>query len=182
MTEDEAPHPKRAGHIRDARGRTVAQLDPITLRLLGGEEGISADVLEAMCARIGERMTWTELCLFGSPGVMHWVIRLTAIGLAVLLVSCVVLVIVRPAALVSAVPFLLPPSASLGFLYLLWVVARRTRCRRVAEIMLEFHRCPHCGYDLRMLRAAPEDGATVCPECGCAWALGLVGELCEHRG
>jgi transcription initiation factor TFIIIB Brf1 subunit/transcription initiation factor TFIIB len=37
--------------------------------------------------------------------------------------------------------------------------------------MLKHLRCPHCGYDLRGLAADPEDGATVCPECGCAWRL-----------
>jgi transcription initiation factor TFIIIB Brf1 subunit/transcription initiation factor TFIIB len=37
--------------------------------------------------------------------------------------------------------------------------------------MLEHRRCPHCGYDLRMLPTDPDDGSTVCPECGCAWGL-----------
>ena len=32
-------------------------------------------------------------------------------------------------------------------------------------------RCPHCGYDLRELPGDPDDGATVCPGCGCAWKL-----------
>ena len=34
-----------------------------------------------------------------------------------------------------------------------------------------FLRCPHCGYDIRGLPTDPEDGATICPECGCAWQL-----------
>lgn len=42
---------------------------------------------------------------------------------------------------------------------------------RVSAVMLEHLRCPHCGYDLRLLPADPADGATVCPECGCAWRL-----------
>jgi hypothetical protein len=37
--------------------------------------------------------------------------------------------------------------------------------------MLKFRRCPHCGYDLRLLPADPADSATVCPECGCAWLI-----------
>jgi len=172
VTEDQTLNPERAGRIRDARGRKVAPIDPIALRLRGRHEGIPADQLQAMCARIGERMTWTELLLFGSPRVMHWVIRLTVIGFAVLLVSCGGLALVRPAALGSALAFLVPLSASSGFLYLLWYVSRRTRCRRVAEVMLEFHRCPLCGYDLRMLPTDSQDGTTVCPECGCAWILG----------
>ena len=40
--------------------------------------------------------------------------------------------------------------------------------------MLQHRRCPHCGYDLRLLPDDCSDGATVCPECGCAWKL--VGE------
>ena len=37
--------------------------------------------------------------------------------------------------------------------------------------MLKHLRCPHCGYDIRGLPTAPEDVATECPECGCAWRL-----------
>jgi hypothetical protein len=37
--------------------------------------------------------------------------------------------------------------------------------------MLKHRRCPHCGYDLRLLPIDSNDGATVCPECGCAWSL-----------
>jgi len=158
----------------------VTQLDPITLRLLGGLEGIPPDLLQDMCGGIGTRMTRTELWLFGSPRIMHWVIRLTAVGFSVLLVLCVAVAIIRPSALSSTARYLLPLSASLTFLYLLWIIARRIRSRRVVEIMLEYLRCPHCGYDLRMLLADPQDGATVCPECGCAWKLGDVQSFREH--
>ena len=50
-----------------------------------------------------------------------------------------------------------------------WRSGRRARAKRICAIMLENLRCPHCGYDLRLLPADPADGATVCPECGCAW-------------
>ncbi len=55
-----------------------------------------------------------------------------------------------------------------------WVICfaiKRKRFDNVTEAMLKYSRCPHCGYDLRMLPVDPEDGATVCPECGCAWEL-----------
>jgi hypothetical protein len=52
-----------------------------------------------------------------------------------------------------------------------WRSGRRARAKRIHEIMLRHFRCPHCGYDIRGLPVAPEDGATVCPECGCAWQL-----------
>jgi len=49
--------------------------------------------------------------------------------------------------------------------------ARRKRLTRVAAVMLKHLRCPHCGYDLRLLPTDPADGATVCPECGSAWRV-----------
>ena len=48
---------------------------------------------------------------------------------------------------------------------------RRKRLRRVCRTMLKHLRCPHCGYDLRLLPVDGADGATVCPECGGAWRL-----------
>ena len=41
-----------------------------------------------------------------------------------------------------------------------------------APVMLAQRRCPHCGYDLRLLPVDPEDAATIRPECGSAWKLG----------
>ena len=41
----------------------------------------------------------------------------------------------------------------------------------VTSVMLKHCHCPHCGYDIRGLPRDPADGATVCPECGCAWKL-----------
>ncbi len=48
---------------------------------------------------------------------------------------------------------------------------RKDYTSRVATVMLTYVRCPHCGYDIRGLPRSSEDGATVCPECGCAWML-----------
>ncbi|GAF69768.1 unnamed protein product [marine sediment metagenome] len=171
MSKDEPPAHQYTGRIKDARGRRVTQLDPITLRLGGRLEGIPPDLLQDMCGRIGTRMTRTELWLFGSPRIMHWVIRLSVVGFSLLLAMCVAVAIIRPLAVGSTMRYLLPLSASLAFLYLLWIVARRIRSRRVIEIMFENLRCPHCAYDIRGLPTDPEDGATVCPECGCAWRL-----------
>ena len=58
-----------------------------------------------------------------------------------------------------------------GGLHLYVRGARRARLRRVCDVMLEHLRCPHCGYDLRLLPLDLTDGATVCPECGFAWRL-----------
>ena len=134
-----------------------------------------------MCGRIGERMTRTELFVFGSPRVMQWTIRLIVVSVPVVLVSCVVLAMIRSAALASFIPFLVPLGASLGFMFLLLFLARRARGLRVAGIMLEFQRCPQCGYDLRMLPADAQDGATVCPECGCAWHVSHENVVMSER-
>ena len=147
------------------------RLDPITLRLHGDSDRIPPDRLQQMCVRIGTRMTRTELWLFGSPRVMLWVIRLTVIGFCLLMVAFAAAAILHPVRLGRIAPYLLLLGGCVAFLYLLWIGARRTRSRRVVEIMLEHLRCPHCGYDLRMLPTDPHDGATVCPECGCAWRI-----------
>jgi len=140
---------QQAGHIKAARGRRVTQLAPMTLRLHGGLEGIPSDILQDLGGRIGTRMTRAELWPLGSPRITHWVIRPNAVGFSLLLVLCVAAVIIRPLALGSAARYLLPTSARPAFLYLLWIVARRIRSRRVIEIMLEHLCCPHCAYDLR---------------------------------
>jgi hypothetical protein len=69
---------------------------------------------------------------------------------------------------------LLPPLAGL---FCIWFVSARVRFKWIRRTMLKYRRCPHCGYDIRGLPADPEDGATVCPECGCAWRLAV-----EHPG
>ena len=175
MSEKEPRRKPRAGRVRDARGRTVTTLDPIALRLLRRHEGIPPDILKEMCGRIGTRMTRLEIWVFGSPRVMHWAIFLTAIGFGVLGIVGIGVAIIRPAGFSVVVRYLFPLSASFAFLYVLWTVARSARTRRVTEIMLEYLRCPHCGYDIRSLPIDPEDGATVCPECGCAWRIEETG-------
>ena len=52
-----------------------------------------------------------------------------------------------------------------------WIALRSTRHQKTGGVMLAHQRCPHCGYDLRLLPTDATDGATVCPECGCAWRL-----------
>jgi hypothetical protein len=76
-------------------------------------------------------------------------------------------------------------SASLVFLcsipWVAWYSAKLRRFDKIAAAMLKYLRCPHCGYDLRMLPTGREDGATICPECGCAWRLGN-GDTVGGRG
>lgn len=62
------------------------------------------------------------------------------------------------------------PGLGCGIL-LPWFATRRAQRSRVCAALLSHRRCPHCGYDLRHLPTNPSDGATVCPECGCAWVI-----------
>jgi hypothetical protein len=64
---------------------------------------------------------------------------------------------------------------ALGVFLIPLLIARRMRGGRAPGAMLRSGLCPHCGYDLRGSPADEEDGATVCPECGCAWRLDSTG-------
>jgi hypothetical protein len=71
--------------------------------------------------------------------------------------------------------------------WLPWMIGAKRRGQRmkVLAVLLKHRRCPHCGYSLRGLPVEAGDGATVCPECACAWRLDdpaiarhLDGRLC----
>ena len=52
MPDDQSPARVHRGRIRDARGRTVAQLDPVVLRMLRRDDPIDRDTLERI---VGEK-------------------------------------------------------------------------------------------------------------------------------
>ena len=54
-------------------------------------------------------------------------------------------------------------------IWVVWYYMKRSRYEKTAAAMLKHFRCPHCGYNLHGLAPDGTDGATVCPECGCAW-------------
>lgn len=152
--------------IRDARGRSVSQLDPVVLCALHRHEVIEADALEQIVNDL-------------EPGTVQWYRRMILVipGLIVLAAAgCGLLYYFSdPAArqdLVSSLtnPALIVPGLVCCFL-VPWITAREARFKRVGSVMLNHRRCPHCGYNLHGLPVAPNDGATVCPECGCAWRL-----------
>lgn len=60
-----------------------------------------------------------------------------------------------------------------GVLVIPWQLQaeRRIRRRHITKALLEQRRCAHCGYNLEGLETDADDGATVCPECACAWKL-----------
>jgi len=158
MAEPESAPTPLAGRIKDARGRRVTQLDPVAIHLLRRPDIIDADTLRAIAHQKGVTISRGE--------------RLSLIGACVAVVLVVGLIIQSLiAGDFGSAP--LARSSSLlmfcGFVWLYWVRAKWARFDHIAAAMLRHGRCPHCGYDLRFLPADAQDGATVCPECGCAW-------------
>ena len=161
------------GHIKDARGKSVTLLDPYALNLLHRHDVIPAEPLGEIARGIGSG--WARkhrvACL------ITWVLPLTVIAITWI------------AKWYRGIPLstrernivmILVANYALG-VCIIWWWARRNRLKRVWKVMLKHLRCPHCGYDLRLLPTAPEDGATVCPECGCAWMLHETPPVEGHR-
>ena len=145
----------------------MTQLDPVLMHLLRRREVIPPETLRDIAQQIGIGMTRaSQLALWaGLAGILCALIGLV-IGLARLSAGSIVL----GGFLKRILPFCGVWVGPFGF----WMATRQVRTRRTTRVMLEHPRCPHCGYDLRGLPTAPEDGATVCPECGCAWRLGAA--------
>lgn len=148
-------------HLTDARQRTVSVLDPIRMHLLRQHDPIPAELLAAIARDLvpGLGRGWR---------VRLWVFLLMAtggfgIGLLHMRVS---------GAPLHEYLYILPGLVlAVIALASIWYGLRLTRLRHVRDLLLRRLRCSHCGYDLRGLPTDPEDGATVCPECGCAWKL-----------
>ena len=160
----------RKGRISDARGRKVTQLDPVSMHMLRRHDRITADELTAIVDTIDPQVRrGLKLGL--------WLIA----AIAVLTVGVLAMNIVMEGGdawrdLVSTlmnpvfISAVLLPGLIVGVI--VPVAALHWRCRlRVRWAMLRNRRCPHCGYDLNGLPVDETDGATVCPECGCAWIL-----------
>lgn len=160
-----ATPPEKSGRIRDARGKSVTQIDPVRLHVMHRYDAIDAEALEAIVDEIepgsARRLRWAYLI---APGC---VVALAAfVGL---------LYAVSDAAarkdLVSTVtnPAIMAPNLVCCFV-VPWIAIRQAHFKRIRSALLKHRRCPHCGYDLRGLPTAA-DRNTICPECGCAWLL-----------
>ncbi len=161
MAKHEPPAHQHTGCIKDARGRKVTQLDPVAAYLLRQHDVIEADVLRAIAHEKGVRITRKErVSLIVGVGGLVIVVGLFLYSL-LLKKDFGSAPLARTASLFY---FCLPP-------WLVWHALKRSRFGKVAGVMLMYLRCPHCGYDLRLLPTDSEDGATVCPECGSAWML-----------
>ncbi|MBU0639651.1 MAG: hypothetical protein KKB50_12360 [Planctomycetes bacterium] len=60
MTTNDSPRRHQIGHIKDARGRRVTQLDPVTMRLLHQQDAIPYETLRELADEIGMRMPTRE--------------------------------------------------------------------------------------------------------------------------
>jgi hypothetical protein len=160
ITGDPAPQQARR-RIKDARGRRVTQLDPIALYPLRDHRAIEARALQAIANEKKVRITAGErLALLGGACGALLVIGLFAHAL--------ITGDIRDATYAKTASLLWLCSIP----WIIWLAIKRKRFGAVAAATLKHGHCPHCGYDLRLLPVDPADGATVCPECGCAWMLG----------
>ena len=157
----------RPAHTRDARGRSVSFLDPYELNLLRRYEVIPAETLQFIADKVS----------FGLP---KWQ-RRGYLACVFTFLACVVFLVIwkliRQSGIDAVERVLWPINIAvfgLGAVQF-WRSGRRARAKHICAIMLEHRRCPHCGYDLRLLPTDPGDGGTVCPECGCAWVLDNCG-------
>lgn len=160
MPRAEPTRRKNAGRIKDDRGREVTQLDPIALQLLHKHEAIDAETLRRIAREPGVGLKKVERIVFciqvaGALLVVGFFTYETITG--------------------GIADAFTAKSVSLLYLVMLpWIVwfgIKKKRFRSIKPALLKHQRCPHCGYDLRGLDIDADDGATVCPECGCAWKL-----------
>jgi len=165
MAETATPARQEVGRVKDARGRSVTQLDPVAMHLLRQNGLIPSDALREIAEELDpaelRKRPLAAVCapiwvaLWYSAWFLYYHLFSTWKGWDPVLVAFGVLYFLCPFVWVYA-----------GFRR-----ARRARWDRIRRVMLEHHRCPYCGYDIRLLPVDASDGATVCPECGCAWRL-----------
>jgi hypothetical protein len=147
----------------------MTQVDPIALYLLQQHNVIDADTLRAIANEKGVRVVVGERAAL--IGGLCGALLVTSLFTFELITGGI-----RDASM----------AKSAGLLYLcslpwiIWYGIKRKRFGNVAAAMLRHRRCPHCAYDLRLLPAESANGATVCPECGCAWMLKDVQAVGEH--
>jgi hypothetical protein len=138
----------------------VTQLDPVVLQLQRRREPIDADTLGAITSEKGVRISALE------RGAL-----ILGILAALALLGFVAALFVQGVPWGGIFRRVGPTTYLLMLPFIVWGGLKRSRWGKIPAAMLKHFRCPHCGYDLRGLPADPDDGATVCPECGCGWRL-----------
>jgi predicted RNA-binding Zn-ribbon protein involved in translation (DUF1610 family) len=163
MAEEEPSPSPQTGRIRDARGRKVMLIDPVVLHYLRRHEVIAPKALGAMAREIGSGWPIPGQAIFATL----W---------GIVLVAMVIAHFVKWGGGLGFYPRERRLLVVLAVLFVInivvvWFSSRFVRRKKVSRILLRHSHCPHCGYDLHGLPADEEDGATICPECGCAWRL-----------
>lgn len=165
MAERDAATTRKSGTIKDAHGRPASLTDPVKLHLLNRDSIIPADTLRSMADKI-------------MPGARRQrLLQLLSVALGLIVVIGGNVVYFRYFSRwkgldpVLTTIYVVQGVVILSGPVLAFRLAKARYVQRVAAVMLEHRHCPHCGYDLRGSRADAHDGATVCPECGCAWRL-----------
>lgn len=155
--------------ITDARGRSVDMIDPVNQYVLRGHGDIDAQSMSRMAEEI-------------DPGVRRklcWVVPFI-VGGGLLVTLALMALNSRTGGRLNWDEFLgrlispafFPVAVYMVFVFPWTIIqAKRKRKNKVFAVMLKNRRCPHCGYSLRGLSVDAMDGATICPECACAWKL-----------
>ena len=134
------------------------------MHLLHRHDVIPPDVLREIARQVGIGMTRVTRVVFWSG-----VAGVVCLGIAlVILLTRLHGGTIGPGKFVQS---LLPYCGVWVAPWAFWMGSRNVRRQRITRVMLARQRCPHCGYDIRLLPVDRADGATVCPECGCAWKL-----------
>lgn len=165
MVERDPPTPQHAERFKDARGRPVSRLDPVKLHLLNQPSIIPAETLRSMADQI----------MPGARRQRFFQVLCVALGFLVIVSGNIVYFRYfsswKGLDPVNTTIYVIQVVVILSGPFLAYRLAKAKYVSRVASVMLDHRHCPHCGYDLRGLPRNPEDGVTVCPECGCAWML-----------
>jgi hypothetical protein len=163
MVEPASSAIQPSGRIKDARGRSIGQLDPVKLHLLNQRSAMPAATLRSIADQI-------------MPGARRQrLIQVICMALSFVVVVGGTIVYFRYFSTwkgfdpVSVTIHVVQALVILSAPLVAFRMARSKYLGRIATVMLEHRRCPHCGYDLHGLSVDPADGATLCPECGCAW-------------
>ncbi len=169
--------PFRGSALVDARGKSVSMIDPINQSMVRRSSEIDGASLDRMAEEI-------------TPGARRRLCLVTLIlGSAALVTLGLMALNSRTAGTLNwteladnlADPAYFSIGAYLMFV-LPWTILaeKRKRKHKTFAVLLKHRRCPHCGYSLQGLAVDPVDGATVCPECACAWKLDdpLIERMC----
>lgn len=156
------------GGVIDARGRRVRCLDPVRVKLLGGRPPIADDDLEEIVGELLPTARRERRVIVVSSILCIGLVGGGTAGWAVLRGGW------PPLDPVLLGIHLLQAAFIVGGPVLSWWMVRQRYARRIVDVMLRHRCCPHCGYGLQGLEPDAQDGATTCPECGCAWRVGVA--------